>query len=133
MLDHLSEGRLQLGIGRGISPYEVGYFGLTPQETQVRFRAVLDILLLGMQTNRLNYESDRYKYYDVPMQQRPYQTPYPPLWMGANHPPSLDFAAQYGCNVITGGPNAPAKTAVDYVRSEIIPGFANSPSAKAAE
>src|SRR5438132_2929835 len=27
MLDHLSRGRLEIGVGRGVSPYEVSYFG----------------------------------------------------------------------------------------------------------
>src|SRR5579884_3601517 len=28
MLDHLSSGRLELGVGRGVSPIEVGFYGL---------------------------------------------------------------------------------------------------------
>ena len=31
MLDQMSNGRLELGVGRGVSPYEVGYFGVDPQ------------------------------------------------------------------------------------------------------
>ncbi len=34
MLDHLSGGRLDLGVGRGVSPYEVGYHGLDPARTR---------------------------------------------------------------------------------------------------
>src|SRR5438067_12993293 len=30
MLDHLSGGRLDVGISRGVSPYELGYFGVDP-------------------------------------------------------------------------------------------------------
>ena len=33
MLDHLSEGRLELGIGRGVSPYELGYFDVDAADT----------------------------------------------------------------------------------------------------
>ena len=32
MLDHLSNGRLQLGVGRGVSPFELGYFGVDAAE-----------------------------------------------------------------------------------------------------
>src|SRR4029450_13277449 len=37
MLDHLSGGRLQIGIGRGISPYELGHFGVNATETRAGF------------------------------------------------------------------------------------------------
>ncbi len=37
MLDHMSGGRFQLGIGRGISPYELGYFGSNPEEAGPRY------------------------------------------------------------------------------------------------
>lgn len=114
MMDHLSNGRLQLGIGRGISPYETGYFGITPQEGKIRYREIIKILLAGMQNDRLNYETERYKFYDVPMEQRPLQNPYPPLWVGAHHPESLNSAAEHGCNVVVGGPNAHVRKAVDY-------------------
>src|SRR5512132_315765 len=33
MLDNLSNGRLELGVGRGVSPYELGYFGVDPART----------------------------------------------------------------------------------------------------
>src|SRR6201982_1075390 len=38
MLDHLSGGRLELGIGRGVSPYELGYFGVDAAETRAIFK-----------------------------------------------------------------------------------------------
>ena len=37
MLDQMSGGRLELGIGRGISPYEVGYYGVDPATGPERF------------------------------------------------------------------------------------------------
>lgn len=114
MLDNISNGRFQLGLGRGISPYEVGYFGVTPQESRVLYEEVIEILLRGMQNDVLNYESERFKYYDVPMEQRPMQQPYPPLWIGAHHNSSLDFGAKHGCNVVIGGPNALVREATDY-------------------
>ena len=37
MLDHLSGGRLELGIGRGVSPYELGYFGVDAADSRAFF------------------------------------------------------------------------------------------------
>lgn len=114
MLDQMSGGRLQIGVGRGISPYEVGYFGVAPGESRARFHEVLDFVIDGLQAETITYESPRFQYYDVPMVQPPLQKPYPPLWIGAHSERSLDFAAEYGCNVVIGGPNAVAKRAVEY-------------------
>ena len=44
MLDQMSGGRLELGIGRGISPYEVGYYGVDPATGPERFAEALDKL-----------------------------------------------------------------------------------------
>src|SRR6478735_12841386 len=35
ILDHLSGGRLELGVGRGVSPYELAYFGI-PDDARAR-------------------------------------------------------------------------------------------------
>ena len=114
MLDQMSNGRLQIGVGRGISPYEIGYFGVTPGESRALYREMLDFVVQGLQAENLTYESRRFQYYDVPMVQRTLQKPYPPLWVGAHSDKSLDFAAEYGCNVVIGGPNAVAKRATSY-------------------
>src|ERR671912_221726 len=43
MLDHLSGGRLELGVGRGVSPYELGYHGLDPAATRAMFQEALAV------------------------------------------------------------------------------------------
>src|SRR5438128_3661599 len=48
MLDHLSGGRLDLGVGRGVSPYEVGYHGLDPARTRAMFHEALAVIVAGM-------------------------------------------------------------------------------------
>lgn len=132
MLDQMSRGRLQIGVGRGISPYEVGYFGVTPGESRSRFHEVLDFVIDGLQTDLINYESQRFQYYEVPMIQRPVQNPYPPLWVGAHNENSLNFAAQYGCNIVIGGPNHAAKRAAErypelWQKHKNMPRRINSP------
>src|ERR1700679_2295890 len=43
MLDQISGGRLDLGIGRGISPIELGLYGVEPKHAQDLFEEVLAI------------------------------------------------------------------------------------------
>ena len=48
MLDNMSRGRLELGVGRGVSPYELAFYQVTPQQARAMFREALDILLSAL-------------------------------------------------------------------------------------
>src|SRR5215472_5859748 len=45
MLDQLSGGRLDLGVGRGVSPYELRYHGVDPAQSRARFREALEVII----------------------------------------------------------------------------------------
>jgi alkanesulfonate monooxygenase SsuD/methylene tetrahydromethanopterin reductase-like flavin-dependent oxidoreductase (luciferase family) len=102
MLDQMSDGRLELGVGRGISPYEVGYYGIDPATGPERFAEALEIILKGLTTDRLNHEGRYFTFNDVPMVMRTVQRPHPPLWYGANSLESADRLARLGCNAVVG-------------------------------
>ena len=102
MLDQLSHGRLELGIGRGISPYEVGYYGVDPATGPERFAEALEVILKGLAVPRLTYKGKYFTFEDVPMEMRPVQQPHPPLWYGANSLESADRLARQGCNTVVG-------------------------------
>jgi alkanesulfonate monooxygenase SsuD/methylene tetrahydromethanopterin reductase-like flavin-dependent oxidoreductase (luciferase family) len=107
MLDQLSGGRLDLGVGRGVSPYELGYFGVDPAETRAIFDEALAVVVAGLTHNRLTFEGRRYAYRDVPMELRPLQQPYPPLWYPTSNPASVPYAARHGYNFVGVGPAEP--------------------------
>ena len=102
MLDQLSHGRLELGIGRGISPYEVGYYGIDPATGPERFAEALEVILKGLGVPRLTYKGKYFTFEDVPMEMRPVQQPHPPLWYGANSLESADRLARQACNTVVG-------------------------------
>ncbi len=106
MLDQLSGGRLEIGIGRGVSPYELGYFGVDPANTRAIFNETLAVLTRGMGSKRLTFEGAHYRYQDVPMELQPYQQPYPPLWYPTHNPESVQYAARHGFNFVGLGPAA---------------------------
>src|ERR671936_2255151 len=56
MLDNMSRGRLEVGVGRGVSPYELAFYKVTPQEARAMFREALDVLIAGLTTGEVSYE-----------------------------------------------------------------------------
>jgi alkanesulfonate monooxygenase SsuD/methylene tetrahydromethanopterin reductase-like flavin-dependent oxidoreductase (luciferase family) len=102
MLDQMSGGRLELGVGRGISPYEVGYYGVDPATGPARFAEALEVILKGLTEKRLTHEGKYFTFKDVPMEMQPVQRPHPPLWYGANSLESADRLAEQGLNVVVG-------------------------------
>lgn len=102
MLDQLSGGRLELGVGRGISPYEVGYYGIDPATGPERFAEALEVVLKGLTQQRLTYKGRYFTFDDVPIEMQPVQKPHPPLWYGANSLESADRLARQRCNTVVG-------------------------------
>jgi alkanesulfonate monooxygenase SsuD/methylene tetrahydromethanopterin reductase-like flavin-dependent oxidoreductase (luciferase family) len=102
MLDQMSGGRLELGVGRGISPYEVGYYGVDPATGPERFAEAFAVILKGLTQTRLDHAGKHFTFKDVPMEMQPVQRPHPPLWYGANSLESADRLAKQGCNTVVG-------------------------------
>ena len=101
MLDHLSRGRLELGVGRGISPIESAYYGITSvEESRERYRETLDIFLQACATSVLNYQGKYHSYADLELYNHPYQRPYPPLWFPSSDRGSIEFTAAHGYNTV---------------------------------
>lgn len=101
MLDNMSRGRLEVGIGRGVSPYELAFYNVTPQEARAMFREALDILIVGLTTGEVFYAGEYFSFKNVRLHIEPYQRPYPPLWYPTDNTNSITWLAQEGLNTIT--------------------------------
>ncbi len=116
MLDSLSGGRLDMGVGRGISPWEVGSFDVNPSDTREMFAEGLDLLLAGLTRDRLDHKGKWYTVSDVPIELHPMQKPYPPLWYGGANEAGAIVAARYGMHFVTLGGDARCKALVARYR-----------------
>jgi alkanesulfonate monooxygenase SsuD/methylene tetrahydromethanopterin reductase-like flavin-dependent oxidoreductase (luciferase family) len=97
MLDQLSGGRLELGVGRGVSPIESLIFGLTSiEQSRGRYRETLDAFFAACSSPLLNFKSERFDYRDVELYNKPVQRPYPPLWFPSSNRDSIEFTARHG-------------------------------------
>ncbi|HSR22335.1 MAG TPA: LLM class flavin-dependent oxidoreductase [Candidatus Eisenbacteria bacterium] len=97
-VDHVSGGRLELGLGAGWYEPEHAMYGIElppPRELVDRFEEaveVVDGLLRGRLTS---YEGRHYRLRDPHFQPPPAQRPRPPLTLGAHGPRMLRIAARY--------------------------------------
>jgi alkanesulfonate monooxygenase SsuD/methylene tetrahydromethanopterin reductase-like flavin-dependent oxidoreductase (luciferase family) len=84
MLDHLSGGRLQIGIGRGITAIEHTFWGIRPEEAQARTEEVMEMVVLGLTSDTLDYRGRFHQFDNVPLEMAPKQRPHPPFWAAGN-------------------------------------------------
>ncbi|MFL4985441.1 MAG: LLM class flavin-dependent oxidoreductase [Xanthobacteraceae bacterium] len=109
MLDQLSGGRLQVGVGRGISPHELEHYGVVPAEAQARYLEAFSILMQALTTGNVTFEGKFYTFRNVPMEVAPLQRPHPPLWYGVGNVEAVSWAARNGVNVVCNVPAARAR------------------------
>lgn len=102
MLDHLSGGRLELGVGRGIVPMEAEKFGVQEEESWEIFRESLAVLTTAFTNDVLNFEGKYYTYKDIRLWMHPLQQPYPPLWYASGNIETVPWMAQQGLNTAHG-------------------------------
>jgi alkanesulfonate monooxygenase SsuD/methylene tetrahydromethanopterin reductase-like flavin-dependent oxidoreductase (luciferase family) len=101
MLDQMSGGRLELGIGRGTSPLEAALFNSDHKQSAPRYAEALEVVLKGLTHKILNHEGHFYRYKDVPIELSPLQQPHPPLWIGGHSTDGAARAAKLGANYVT--------------------------------
>ncbi len=108
MVDHLSGGRVEFGVGRS-SPYEQVGLGIDPRDTREIMLESLQMIPQIWQTEG-NFAWEG-KFYNVPPREilpKPKQQPHPPIWMACTQPASYEIAADAGIGVLSFGSGAPA-------------------------
>jgi len=110
MLDHLSGGRLELGVGRGVSPIESLIFGMQSiEQSRERYREALEVFFEACRSRTLNFQGKHYAYRDVELHAKPVQSPWPPLWFPSSNRESIEFTARHGYHTAFLGKAADAK------------------------
>src|SRR5437867_8327747 len=113
MLDQMSGGRFELGVGRGISPYELAYCGVPFLEAQQMYEEALEVILAGLRGGPLRHRGRYYNYLDVPIELGPVQQPHPPLWQGVTNARGAADAGRRSVNIVSTLPSTGIKTLVD--------------------
>ncbi|MEJ0007484.1 MAG: LLM class flavin-dependent oxidoreductase [Steroidobacteraceae bacterium] len=118
MLDQLSGGRLQVGMGRGAVALEQELYDVDPATTSKRYEEAREIVLAALTASPVNFAGEHFRVRDFPMILQCLQKPHPPLWYGLGNPHSAVWAAAVGAHVISLRPAAVAAAAFQRYRAE---------------
>jgi alkanesulfonate monooxygenase SsuD/methylene tetrahydromethanopterin reductase-like flavin-dependent oxidoreductase (luciferase family) len=118
MLDHLSRGRIEIGIGRGASPHELNYFGVDPDQAQAIYVEAYTIIMQALTRTEVNFSGKHFRFENVPIDIKPSQLPHPPLWYAVPVPEGAAWPAQNKINVVCGGPLSRVREITDRYRAE---------------
>lgn len=119
MLDHMSKGRLEVGVGRGVSPFEMAYHRINYDESRDIFFDAYECLVQALTTDPFSYDSARYTYSNVPMQLQPLQKPHPAFWYGSSNTTGSSWAGEQGMHFTSNGPVEAAKENIDAYRAAL--------------
>ena len=119
MLDHLSLGRLEVGVGRGISPYELGYNKIKFEDSRDIFIDAYECVRAGLLNSPFSYEGKHYTYQDVPIPLRPLQSPHPAFWYGSSNATGSEWAGRHGMHFTANGSTKLARTNIATYREAL--------------
>ncbi|MCA1647584.1 MAG: LLM class flavin-dependent oxidoreductase [Chloroflexi bacterium] len=97
-VDHVSNGRLDVGLGAGWYEPEHPMFGIdfpAPSELVSRYREAVEIVDGLLRHDTTTYQGRFYHLQAAPMRPRPIQQPRPPLVLAAHKPRMLRIVAEY--------------------------------------
>jgi probable F420-dependent oxidoreductase len=115
-LDHLSRGRLIVGVGLGGNPKTYPAFGLGPERRAARFAEGIRLMRRLWTEPRVSFAGEFWRLEGVAMEPKPLQQPHPPLWFGAHHPDALRRAVELGDGFMGAGSVAAAPFAEEVKR-----------------
>jgi alkanesulfonate monooxygenase SsuD/methylene tetrahydromethanopterin reductase-like flavin-dependent oxidoreductase (luciferase family) len=104
ILDQISGGRMELGLGLGYAPHEFAAFGI-PRSHRVSYtEECLQILRLAWTGERFSFAGKRHRVDDVRVTPSPVQDGGPPLWLATTSEASVERAVRFDTHVLPQGP-----------------------------
>jgi alkanesulfonate monooxygenase SsuD/methylene tetrahydromethanopterin reductase-like flavin-dependent oxidoreductase (luciferase family) len=110
MVDAVSGGRLEFGVGAGNTELDYRVFGLSREGDKERVNEALKIILKAWSCERLSHEGKFWRFEEITLYPRPVQQPHPPIWVAGTSAETLGWAGRNGYHIMTvGHPHPPDK------------------------
>jgi limonene 1,2-monooxygenase len=102
-LDHMTHGRVMMGVGPGALPSDAYMMGIEHTVQRPRMDESLGVILrLFSETEPITYKSDWFELREALLQLRPYQRPYMPVAVASvQSPAGVALAGKHGAAVLT--------------------------------
>jgi limonene 1,2-monooxygenase len=102
-LDHMTHGRVMMGVGPGALPSDAYMMGIDHAVQRPRMDEALGVILrLFTETEPITYKSEWFELREALLQLRPYQRPYMPIAVASvQSPAGVVLAGKYGAAVLT--------------------------------
>jgi alkanesulfonate monooxygenase SsuD/methylene tetrahydromethanopterin reductase-like flavin-dependent oxidoreductase (luciferase family) len=110
MVDAISGGRLEFGIGSGNTEMDYKVFGVTRENDRQRLQEALDVILKTWGNERASHHGRFWQFEELTLYPRPIQQPHPPIWVAGTSAEGLGWAGRSGYHIMTvGHPHPPEK------------------------
>lgn len=96
VVDNISGGRLNLGLGLGWVAEEYRMFGVEPKGRGRRLEEIVEVLRLAWTRERFSFAGRFYRLEDVSVTPKPARKPHPPIFVGGMAPAAIERAARIG-------------------------------------
>jgi probable F420-dependent oxidoreductase len=110
-LDQLSRGRVEVGIGIGGGGRMFSAFEVDPALLVARFTEGLRLMKACWTEPRITFSGRFWQLDGASQEPKPFQKPYPPLWIGGSHPTAVRRALRYGNGFFGAGSSTTAQFA----------------------
>src|SRR5215475_1612016 len=95
-LDQLSRGRIEIGVGTGGKTRPFAAFGVDPERYVARFSEGLALMKELWTEPQVTFDGEFWQLTGAAMEPKPFQKPFPPIWIGAAGPAALRRAVRVG-------------------------------------
>lgn len=123
MVDVISGGRLEFGIGLGNTALDYEVYGVPRDDSRARYEEAAEVINAAWSNERFSHQGKYWTFHDVPLLPRPVQQPRPPIWVAGSSVEGLGWAGRHGFNIMTVAHPVPperVKPGVDAWRAGLI-------------